>query len=68
MVMPTPFTCYGCKYPEIKADSRPFKFISILLLKIQCPGVHTQNKEGINVLILLYLTVLNSLCKIHRLE
>ncbi len=43
VVIPTPFTWFGCKYPQIKADSLQFlqylKHILFVSFEIHCGGV-----------------------------
>ncbi len=39
VVIPTPFTWFGCKYPQIKADSLQLKHILFVSFEIHCGGV-----------------------------
>ncbi len=39
VVIPTPFTWFGCKYPQIKADSLQLKHILLVSFEIHCGGV-----------------------------
>ncbi len=39
VVIPTPFTWLGCKYPQIKADSLQLKHILFVSFEIHCGGV-----------------------------
>ena len=40
-----PFTHFGCKYPQIKAESLHLKRILIVLFQVQCGGVQSQHDE-----------------------
>ncbi len=39
VVIPTPFTLFGCKYPQIKPDSLQLKHILFVSFEIHCGGV-----------------------------
>ncbi len=39
VVIPTPFTWFGCKYSQIKADSVQLKHILFVSFEIHCGGV-----------------------------
>ncbi len=39
VVIPTPFTWFGCKYPQIKADSLQLKHVVFVSFEIHCGGV-----------------------------
>ncbi len=39
VVIPTPFTGFGCKYPQINADSLKLKHILFVSFEIHCGGV-----------------------------
>ncbi len=39
VVIPTPFTWFGCKYPQIKADSLQLKHILLISFEIHCGDV-----------------------------
>ncbi len=39
VVITTPFTWFGCKYPQIKADSLQLKHILFVSFEIHCGGV-----------------------------
>ncbi len=39
VVIPTPFTWFGCKYPQIKPDSLQLKHILFVSFEIHCGGV-----------------------------
>ncbi len=39
VVIPPPFNRFGCKYPQIKADSLQLKRILFVSFEIHCGGV-----------------------------
>ena len=39
VLIPTPFTWFGCKYPQIKAESLQLKHILFVSFQIHCSGV-----------------------------
>ena len=47
VVMPTPFSQLGCKYPQIKAESLQLKHIMIVTFQVHCGGVQRQNDSQI---------------------
>ena len=59
VVIPTPFTWFGCKYPQIKAQSLHLKHILIVSFQIHCGVVQSWNTENcVNVQIFMDLTVI----------
>ena len=46
IVTPTPFTLFGCKYPQIKAESLHLKHIMSVLLQVHFGGVQRQKDEN----------------------
>ena len=57
---------FGCKYPQIKAESLHLTHISIASFQIHCGGVQSQNDENcVNVQIFMDLTVLRNFLNFH---
>ena len=46
VVIPTLFTRFGCKYPQIKAERLHLKPILSVLFQVHCGGVQSQNDEN----------------------
>ena len=44
VLIPTPFTRFGCKHPQIKAESLHLKHILIVPFQVHCGGVQSQNE------------------------
>ena len=62
VVIPTPFTWFGCKYPQIKAQSLHLKHILIVSFQIHCGDVQSWNTENcVTVQTILDLTVIKKL-------
>ena len=58
VVIPTPFTWFGCKYPQIKAESLHIKYMLFVSFQIHCGGVKSQKDENcVDVPIFMDLTV-----------
>ena len=61
VAIPTPFTWFGCKYPQIKAECLHLKQVLFVSFQIHCGGVQGQKDENsADVPIFMDLTVSSS--------